>query len=74
MLVPQGLRLVACALLLVDCWLLVACAFLLAGCLLLVARTRTHALRLRRVVVANGLVRFIPGDSVKFWMSKNVSH
>ena len=33
MLVPQGLRLVACALLLVDCWLLAPSCLLVACCL-----------------------------------------
>ena len=47
---------------------------LVACCLELVARTRCTPSSLRRVSSANDLIRFIPRDSVKFWMSEYVCH
>ncbi len=48
---------------------------LVACCLELVARIRAHAVtNVASVGIANGLIRFIPRDSVKFWMSKFVCH
>ncbi len=42
---------------------------------MLLARTRAHAINdFASVGFANGLIRFIPRDSVKFWMSKYVCH
>ena len=38
------------------------------------ARTRRTLRSSRRSDIANGLIRFIPGDSVKFWMFENVCH
>ena len=47
---------------------------LVACCLELVARTRCTLHFSRRFSSANDLILLIPGDSVKFWMSKNVCH